>query len=54
MTAPVQRPRSSKRPASTPVRAADILGEALPGADDGELFVERSQSRSPSSSTTGG
>ncbi|HZZ89037.1 MAG TPA: DNA gyrase modulator, partial [Caulobacteraceae bacterium] len=27
-----------------PARAGDILGEALAGADDGELFVERSES----------
>jgi len=27
-----------------PARAGDILGEALQGADDGELFVERSES----------
>jgi TldD protein len=29
-----------------PRRAGDILGEALQGADDGELFVERSESES--------
>src|SRR4051794_36634141 len=29
-----------------PRRAGDILGEALTGADDGELFVERSESES--------
>src|SRR5450755_714659 len=29
-----------------PKRAGDILGEALRGADDGELFVERSESES--------
>jgi TldD protein len=29
-----------------PKRAGDILGEALMGADDGELFVERSESES--------
>src|SRR5258708_12850551 len=29
-----------------PKRAGDILGEALQGADDGELFVERSESES--------
>jgi TldD protein len=29
-----------------PRRAGDILGEALKGADDGELFVERSESES--------
>src|SRR5262249_32268628 len=29
-----------------PKRAGDILGEALKGADDGELFVERSESES--------
>jgi TldD protein len=29
-----------------PKRAGDILGEALAGADDGELFVERSESES--------
>src|SRR5580698_1018936 len=29
-----------------PAKAGDILGEALAGADDGELFVERSESES--------
>src|ERR1700691_64754 len=29
-----------------PERASRILGEALAGADDGELFVERSESES--------
>src|SRR5579859_3070188 len=29
-----------------PKRAGDILGDALQGADDGELFVERSESES--------
>jgi len=29
-----------------PARAGDILGEALQGADDGELFIERSESES--------
>ena len=29
-----------------PKRAETILGEALTGADDGELFVERSESES--------
>src|SRR5882757_1594340 len=29
-----------------PKRAESILGEALKGADDGELFVERSESES--------
>src|SRR5689334_19295532 len=29
-----------------PKRAGDILGDALKGADDGELFVERSESES--------
>jgi TldD protein len=29
-----------------PARARDILGEALAGADDGELFVERSENES--------
>jgi TldD protein len=29
-----------------PARAGDILGDALAGADDGELFVERSESES--------
>jgi len=29
-----------------PDRARDLLGEALAGADDGELFVERSESES--------
>ena len=29
-----------------PKRAGDILGQALAGADDGELFVERSESES--------
>ncbi|HVY35021.1 MAG TPA: metalloprotease TldD [Caulobacteraceae bacterium] len=29
-----------------PVRAGNLLGEALDGADDGELFVERSESES--------
>ncbi len=39
---------------STPRRAHDILGEALTNADDGELFVERSESGSPLSGTTAG
>ena len=32
--------------------AGSLLGEALHGADDGEIFLERSESRTASSSTT--
>ncbi len=44
MTAPVQAPSILEASGVDARRAHDILGQALSGADDGELFVERSES----------
>ena len=44
MNAPVLAPSILEASGVDPARAADILGEALSGADDGEIFLERSQS----------
>src|SRR5690349_24370441 len=46
MNAPVSAPSILDAAGVDPVRAREILGEALAGADDGELFVERSESES--------
>ena len=42
MNAPVSAPSILDSAGVDPVRAQAILGDALAGADDGELFVERS------------
>jgi TldD protein len=44
MTVPVQAPSILEASGVDARRAHDILGQALSGADDGELFVERSES----------
>ncbi len=44
MTAPAIAPSILEASGVDPRRAADILGEALQGADDGEIFLEQSQS----------
>jgi TldD protein len=44
MTAPVSAPTLLESAGVEPARASALLGEALAGADDGELFVERSES----------
>ncbi|MGH7025661.1 MAG: metalloprotease TldD [Caulobacteraceae bacterium] len=44
MTAPVLAPSILEASAVDPATAADILGEAISGADDGEIFLERSHS----------
>jgi TldD protein len=46
MNAPVPAPSILDAAGVDPERARSILGEALAGADDGELFVERSESES--------
>ena len=46
MNAPVSAPSILDAAGVDPARARDILGEALADADDGELFVERSESES--------
>ena len=46
MTAHAQAPSILEASGVDARRAHDILGEALKGADDGELFVERSESES--------
>ncbi len=46
MTAPVQAPSILEASGVDARRAHDILGEAVSDADDGELFVERSESES--------
>ena len=46
MTAPRPAPSILEASGVDPDRAGDVLGEALAGADDGELFVERSESES--------
>ena len=54
MNAPVFSQSLLQAAGVDPKRAGDILGEAIAGADDGELFLERSEIGSRSSSTTGG
>jgi TldD protein len=44
MTAPAVAPSILEASGVDPRRAADILGEALKDADDGEIFLEQSQS----------
>src|SRR5476651_1924031 len=44
MNAPVLSHSLLQSSGVDPARAGDILGDALKGADDGELFVERSES----------
>ncbi|HWD68454.1 MAG TPA: DNA gyrase modulator, partial [Caulobacteraceae bacterium] len=44
MTAPAIAPSILEASGVDPHRAADILGEALKDADDGEIFLEQSQS----------
>jgi len=44
MSAPFNAPSILQSAGVEPERAGDLLGEALMGADDGELFVERSES----------
>ncbi|HXV01813.1 MAG TPA: DNA gyrase modulator, partial [Caulobacteraceae bacterium] len=44
MTAAVLAPSILEASDVDPARAAAVLGEALEGADDGEIFLERSQS----------
>jgi TldD protein len=44
MNAPVLAPSILEASGVDPARAADILGDALTGADDGEIFLERSHS----------
>jgi TldD protein len=44
MTAPITAPSLLDAAGVDPNRARGILGEALAGADDGELFLERSES----------
>ena len=44
MNAPTSSPSILADAGVSPERAREILGEALAGADDGELFVERSES----------
>ena len=44
MTAPITAPSLLDATGVDPDRARRILGEALAGADDGELFLERSES----------
>ena len=44
MNAPVLNQSLLQSAAVDPRRAGDILGEAIAGADDGELFLERSES----------
>ena len=46
MNAPVLAPSILESSGVDPARAGEILGEALRGADDGELFIERSESES--------
>jgi TldD protein len=46
MNAPVLAPSILESSGVDPARAGEILGEALKGADDGELFIERSESES--------
>jgi TldD protein len=46
MNAPVSIPSILDSAGVDPARAREILGQALAGADDGELFVERSESES--------
>src|SRR5437868_6258539 len=46
MNAPVPAPSILDSAGVDPARAQQILGDALTGADDGELFVERSESES--------
>ena len=46
MNAPVPAPSILDSADVDPARAQEILGDALAGADDGELFVERSESES--------
>jgi TldD protein len=46
MNAPVSPASLLKSSDVDPSRAGEILGEALQGADDGELFLERSESES--------
>ena len=46
MNAPVPSPSILDSVGVDPARAREILGDALIGADDGELFVERSESES--------
>ena len=44
MNAPVLSHSLLQSSGVDPARAGEILGDALKGADDGELFVERSES----------
>jgi TldD protein len=44
MNAPVLAPSILEASGVDPARAADILGDAIGGADDGEIFLERSHS----------
>ena len=44
MSAPFNAPSILQSAGVEPERAGAILGEALMGADDGELFIERSES----------
>jgi TldD protein len=46
MNAPVPAPSILDAAGVDPARAQEILSDALQGADDGELFVERSESES--------
>ena len=46
MTAPFSAPSLLDAAGVDPKSAQDVLGEALAGADDGELFLERSESES--------
>ena len=46
MNAPVLAPSILEAAGVDPARAGEILSEALVGADDGELFIERSESES--------
>ena len=46
MNVPVATPSILESADVDPGRAGDILGSALSGADDGELFIERAESES--------
>ena len=46
MNAPFSAPSILEASGVDPSRAVELLGEALAGADDGEIFLERSESES--------
>jgi TldD protein len=53
MNAPVIPHSLLQSAAVEPERAGAILADAIAGADDGELFLERSESRRSCSTTAG-